>query len=254
MVENHAGSDNLLHSADCLEAFIVFKRQKNLLFMILVVCLLLLQASFYLVDQGYVKINGQAHGDEPDAEPATNVEPSILREPTESLEILGSSGTDGSEEANQSGRPNAFVAKRLPAEFLSKPMFERLVWTINFVNAVLILTATLYCLTLLFTLKVSMHGGLGGINHISRAFFLSLLMLVLLLPWQKVFGSIVTGAVFTPDEMLKSYSAKTEDMLDIVLYYLRFSGAGVLMLLLLILSQLRSLCWAKAILCRFEAI
>lgn len=292
MVENHLGSNDLLDTTDCLEAVGVFKGWKNLLFLIVVVCLLLLQASFFLVDQGYVKIAGQAYDDEANAGPKTNVEPTepigsdelatsvepnMPAEPNESLELNKTPETDGPEGASQPTGPNALAepepvlwrpqavseanpaqlqlaAKWLPADSFSWLTFGRLAWTINLVNAVLILTATLYCLTLLFSLKVSMHGRLGGINHITRAFFLSLLMLVLLLPWQKVFGSVVTGAVFTPDEMVKWYAAKTEDLLDIILYYLRFSGYGVLMLLLLILSQVRSLRWAKAILRRLEII
>jgi hypothetical protein len=108
---------------------------------------------------------------------------------------------------------------------------------------------------LLFGLKVSMHGRLGGINHISRAFFLSLLMLVLLLPWQEVFGSVVTGAMYTPAELIQWRAAdKTKDGFHTVLYYLRFSGYGALILLLLILSQWRSLRWARAILRRLEII
>lgn len=292
MVENHAGSNDLLDTTDCLEAVGVFKGWKNLLFLILVVCLLLLQASFFLVDQGYVKINGQAYADEPGTEPirspeptepigsdepTTSVEPNLPTEPDDSPKPDGTSGTGGPEEANQPSGPDALsepnptlwrprpangpgqvqlqlAAKWLPVESFSKFSFGQLAWAINLINAVLILTATLYCLTLLFSLKVSMHGRLGGINHITRAFFLSLLMLVLLLPWQKVFGSVVTGAVFTPDEIVKWYSGKSEEMLDKVLYYLRFSGYGVLMLLLLILSQIRSLRWAKAILRRLEII
>jgi hypothetical protein len=39
-----------------------------------------------------------------------------------------------------------------------------------------------------------------------------------------------------------------------VLYYLRFSGYGALIFLLLLLSQYRSLRWAKAILRRLEII
>jgi len=75
MVENHAGSNDLLDTTDCLEAVGVFKGWKNLLFLILVVCLLLLQAGFFLVDQGYVKINGQAYADEPGTEPVRSAEP-----------------------------------------------------------------------------------------------------------------------------------------------------------------------------------
>ncbi|HEC02983.1 MAG TPA: hypothetical protein ENI81_05545, partial [Phycisphaerales bacterium] len=246
MVENHAGSNDLLDTTDCLEAVGVFKGWKNLLFLIVVVCLLLLQASFFLVDQGYVETAGQASGGEANAQPTTNieltepigsdelttpVEPNAPAEPDESLEINKTPEMDSPEGANQPTGPNALaepepalwrpqpasetnpaqlrlVAKWLPPESFSWLTFGRLAWTINLVNAVLILTATLYCLTLLFSLKVSMHGRLGGINHITRAFFLSLLMLVLLLPWQKVFGSVVTGAVFTPDEMIKWHAAK----------------------------------------------
>jgi hypothetical protein len=270
------------------------------------VCLLLLQAGFFLVDRGYVRIDGVAYAEEPGAEPETGVEPNEppdvnvpadsneppepggapeMRapedanrpgEPNESPEPGGAPETAAPEDANEPAEPNdpadpdlglqppgpaqkpGMQLAALPfLEFLGNITWGQLSWTVNLVNAVLILTATLYCLTLLFSLKVSMHGRLGGINHITRAFFLSLLLLVLLLPWQKVFGSMVTGAVFTPTELKECYldrAAEAGDMLDTVLYYLRFSGYGVLMLLLLILSQIRSLRWAKAILRRLEII
>jgi len=122
------------------------------------------------------------------------------------------------------------------------------------VNAVLVLTAGLYCLTLIFSLKVSMLGRLGGINHITRAFFLSLIALVLLLPWQRVFDGIALGAMFTSDELAEWFSAKTDDIFDIALYYLRFCGYWLLVLLLFILAQIRSSRWAGAILRRLEVI
>ena len=107
---------------------------------------------------------------------------------------------------------------------------------------------------MLFSLKVSMLGRLGGINHISRAFFLSLLMLVLLLPWQIIFSNVVTGAIFTPSELLKWHFSEMDSLFDITLYYLRFSGYWLLILLLLIFSQIRSSRWAKAILRRLEVM
>ena len=107
---------------------------------------------------------------------------------------------------------------------------------------------------MLFSLKVSMLGRLGGINHISRAFFLSLLMLILLLPWQRIFGGMVPGAIFTPEELAQWSCAEAGDIFDRVIYYLRFSGYWLLVLLLLILSQIRSIRWGKAILRRLEII
>ncbi|MBN2594218.1 MAG: hypothetical protein JXA81_11985, partial [Sedimentisphaerales bacterium] len=60
MNENQAGPNNLLDTTDCLEAVGVFKGWKNFLFVIVLLCLLFLQASFLLVDLGYVEIEQQA--------------------------------------------------------------------------------------------------------------------------------------------------------------------------------------------------
>jgi hypothetical protein len=108
---------------------------------------------------------------------------------------------------------------------------------------------------MLFSLKVSLLGRLGGINHIARAFFLSLTFAVLLLPWQRFFPGVVIGAMFTPAE-LQSACAKAGDynIFATILQYLRFTGLWLLVLLLLIFSQLRSGRWAKAILRRLEVI
>ncbi|GAG92470.1 unnamed protein product, partial [marine sediment metagenome] len=111
----------------------------------------------------------------------------------------------------------------------------------------------LYCLTMLFILKVSLLGRLGGINHICRAFFLSLVMVVLLLPWQLVFKG-VPGVIFTPNELLSACAGETGGIFEDVLHYLRFTGYWVLVMLLLIFSQLRTGRWTKATLRRLEVI
>jgi hypothetical protein len=308
MNENQVSPNNLLDTTDCLEAVGVFKGWKNLFFVIVVLCLLLLQMCFLLVDTGSVDIGKQpcdaepvVVGDAPESdeghlevtgekeqdvnEPAKEVavEPNQPIEPNEPIEldepVEPNEPAEPSEpvEPNEPAEPNSapeqtepeppieLTAKAVvhkpqlaiglaPMEFLSDITSEQLAWLINFVNAVLILTATLYCLTLLFSLKVSMLGRLGGINHISRAFFLSLLMLVLLLPWQRIFGDLVVGAVYSPDELVQWCSAEADNIFDVVLYYLRFSGYPLLILILLIFSQFRSYRWAKAILRRLEII
>jgi hypothetical protein len=304
----------------------IFKGWKNFLFIIILVCLLLLQASFLLVDTGCIKVDQQAAGGEPavmsdvtgleekSAEPVTEepkeiaepaqestvetaepakaveaeqaaepekaaepeetnepekaAEPEETSEPEKVAEPVEVNEPEQAVEPNETEEPNKpaeEVSKALgqnlqraiawpPTEFLSGITFEFLSWVIRVTNAVLILAATLYCLSMLFSLKVSMLGRLGGINHISRAFFLSLLMLILLLPWQRIFGGMVPGAIYTPDELLESFSAKNGDVLHKVIYYLRFSGYWLLILLLLILSQIRSIRWGKAILRRLEII
>ncbi|MEJ2704782.1 MAG: hypothetical protein P8Z79_20290, partial [Sedimentisphaerales bacterium] len=218
MVESGSHYHDSLITTDCLKAAGVFRRWKTFALLVVAVCLALQQASFYLLDQGYVKINDQVTSDQQIA-------------------------ADQAEEGNPVLQ---FLAKWLPLDSISKITFDRLAWTLNLVNFVLILAVPIYCLTLLLGLKVSLQGRLGGIKHITRAFILSLLMLVLLLPWQKAFSGIVVGAVFTPQEMLDGYLSKTEETADSVLYYFRFGGYSLLVFLLLMLSDLGSLFWAKA--------
>jgi hypothetical protein len=314
MNENQASQNSLLDTTDCLEAVGVFKGWKNFLFVILLLCLLLLQASFLLVDTGCIKIDNQAGISEPAAtsgladldeenaepagvdvqaiiepmqesvvkakepvevvvpeqaakpeksvEPEKAAEPEEVNEPEEAVEpnevVEPNEAVEPNQPADEVSKAAEHKLQRAiawpPMEFLSGITFEYLSWVIRIVNAVLILTATLYCLSMLFSLKVSMLGRLGGINHISRAFFLSLLMLILLLPWQRIFGGMVPGAIFTPEELVQWSSAKSGDIFDTVIYYLRFSGYWLLVLLLLILSQIRSVRWGKAILRRLEII
>jgi len=301
MNEIQAGPNDLLDTTDSLEAVGVFKGWKNFFFIIIVLCLVLLQVSFWLVDRGYIQVSPSAEAAEPVAEGEfaapqitvltipveQNLAPTVPAavqpaEPVQPTKPVPSEVEETVESDKTTAEPNQVIEPNRPADpnltsrttrgekagknlqraitwpsadFLSGITAEQFAWMVRLVNAVLVLTASLYCLTLMFSLKVSMHGRLGGINHISRAFFLSLLMLVLLLPWQRVFGGVVTGAVYTPAELMSWHAAeKTGDTLAMALYYLRFSGYGVLIFLLLLLSQYRSLRWAKAILRRLEII
>jgi len=238
MDEDQAKRNNLLDTTDCLEAVGVFRGWKNFLFVITIGCLLLLQVSFWLVNTGYVKADD-------DAKCKT---PPVIAEDANQI-------TQSPEEPNQPAVP-ASQQKTSPL-FGIKVNFKCLAWFIRFLNFVLIPAAALYCLTMLFSLKISLLGRLGGINHISRAFFLSMVLFVLLLPWQRVFffTDVIAGAIYTPDELLSRYTAvKISGIFGTISYYWRFCGYSLLVLLLLIFSQFRSARWAKAILRRLEVI
>ena len=242
MNENQAKPDNLADTTDCLEAVNVFKGWKNFFFIIVILCLLLLQASFWLVDTGYVKT-----GDD-----VKSGSPAVGTEDTEEIKDAAEKVTG---EPNQPTEPLGRQVEQMQKSPFFEITFERLASVIRFVNFVLILTAILYCLTMLFSLKVSLLGRLGGINHIARAFFLSLVFVVLVLPWQRFFAGVVVGAMYTPDELLsRCAAARDYHIFDTILHYLRFTGYWLLVLLLLIFSQLSSGRWAKAILRRLEVM
>jgi len=238
MNEDQAKQNKLVETTDCLEAVGVFRGWKNFLFVIVILCLVLLQVSFWLVNTGYVKADDGVKSDKP-----TVVD--------ENKEQVGNVN-EAIEEANQPGEAGA--EKQQQAGPLFGIRFKHLAWGVRFVNFVVVLAAALYCLTILFALKVSLLGRLGGINHICRAFFLSLVIVVLLLPWQLVFGGVVAGAIYTPGELLSACGNEAGGIFEAVLHYLRFVGYWVLVMLLLTFSQHRSCRWTKATLRRLEVI
>jgi hypothetical protein len=229
MNENQAGPSSLLDTTDCLEAIGVFRGWKNFFFIIVVLCLLLLQVSFWVVNTGYI----------PAKEYPGNEAVAVGRGLSEDVGVAAEQSEPAEAEMEDS---------------LFGITFKHLAMGIRVANAILVLAGLLYCLTILLSLKISLVGRLGGMNHISRAFFLSLIMLILLLPWQRVFGGVVLGAIYSPSELVKWSSAETPHIFGIILYYLRFSGYWLLILLLLIFSQLRSGRWTKSILRRLEVI
>lgn len=247
MDEIQTKQNNLLDTTDCLEAVGVFRGWKNFFFVIALLCLIVLQVSFWLVDRGCIVPCDKAKGNK------------LVTECKKAKELKKQSVAGQAEDIKEAAERVAAEPNK-PAEepqqqagFPFGITFGHLCWTIRTVNGFLVLTTVLYCLCMLFSLKVSLIGRLGGINHISRAFFLSLIMVVLLLLGQISFGHI-PGVLYTPHELLKWHNAETTDIFSTALYYLRFSGYGLLALLLLIFSQIRSSRWTKTVLRRLEVI
>ena len=253
MDESHQKPNNLIDTTDCLEAIGVFRGWKNFSFAIAILCLLLLQASFWLVNLGYVKTDQQCTSVSAAVEAQKEGQiTKAAKQTAAKKEEIEKAAKQVASEANEPARAEEEPKKGI-AVFDIK--FGHLAWLIRFLNFVLILAALLYCLTMLFSLKVSLLGRLGGINHISRAFFLSLVFVVLLLPWQKFFGGVVSGAMYSPCELLRSCeAAQSRGILCTVFHYLRFTGYWVLVMLFLIFAHIRSTRWARAILRRLEVI
>jgi hypothetical protein len=215
----------------------VFRGWKNFFFIIAVLCLLLLQASFWCVNTGCIPAK-ECPGNE-----AVAVGGGLSEDVQDVGEAAKKVAAEQSEPAEAEMDDSWFGIT-----------FKHLAMGIRVANAILVLAGLLYCLTILLSLKISLVGRLGGMNHISRAFFLSLVMLILLLPWQRVFGGVVLGAIYSPCELVNWSSVENPGIFGIILYYLRFSGYWLLILLLLIFSQLRSGRWTKSILRRLEVI
>ena len=238
MNEGPIDQGNMIETTDCLEAVGVFRGWKNFFFLVVFICLLLAQGVFWVIDLGLIEKG-----------PAKNVSvPAEAAAPTvENAAASAVADMNDTPAAKKTG-----IAAQI--DFLGGVKSDHLDRTIELVDGVLIVGTSLYCLAMFFSLMVSLIGRLGGINHISRAFFLSLIMVVLVIPWQKVLGSSVVGVVYTPAELAEWLPNKSNSMVNTIVYYLRFSVYWFVVMLLLLMSQIRSARWTKAILRRLEII
>ena len=122
-------------------------------------------------------------------------------------------------------------------------------------NFVVLTGVVLYSLTLLMCLKISLTGRLGGINHVARAFFISLFLMVILVPWQRILPGVLVGTVWLPGELLCGGWCKAQcSGFWKFLLYVRFTGLWFVASWLLLWAQNRSVRWARATLRRLGVV
>jgi hypothetical protein len=260
MAQEQPRTSSLVDTTDCLEAVGVIRCWKNILFIIILLSMILLLGALAAVDLKWVRAEEAITMINPPAELVTaaeaneagTVEKARIREAASRISLFRKKPAEPSTPAIQpAAEPNQ------PRQVAFAVRFEltltHIISTVRLLNFILIPGALLYCLTMLFALKVSMIGRLGGINHITRAFFVSLLFVVLLLPWQVLLAPVFAGAMFTPGELLVACQAEKTRIASIS-FYLRFVGYWLLVIVLLLISQMRSMRWARATLRRLEVI
>jgi len=278
----NTGDNSIIDTTDCLEAANAFRAMKNFLFIIVFICLLILQGIFWLDWSGCIdksdcpchlsaaicpKACPQLSAAKPCSIAADEQQTALTAQQvsTDTIETQAQLATKDVTKETTEKTPTAVTDETEPAKIttpkkdsslktkLAKfiPKCRQMQWVIKSCNCVLIFASALYCLCLLITIKISIAGHLGGINHISRAFFLSLFVLVFILPWQKFFPGFVAGVIYSPAELLCPKSISPDmPWMDAFIYYLRFVVFWAFVTLLLIFAQARSMRWAKATLRR----
>jgi hypothetical protein len=235
-------NNDMVETTDSLEAVGVFRGWKNLFFIVMFLCLLLTQVAFWTVNSGLIK--------------APAISQTELGTPA--ADLSGAGGTpapapavatapaDANQAGSEKGKSTGLVARSM-----GKFDFARLAHTIAMTNGILLATAILYCLVLTAGLTISLAGRLGGINQVSRAVVLSLIVVVLLM-LQRLLGPAVPGVIWTPEELVRWLAVKNDSTWNVITFYLRFTLYWVVALVLLLLAQIRSARWSRAILRRLE--
>jgi len=270
--------NDMVDATDCLEAISVFKSMKNFLFMVAVISLLLVQGIFWLehsgsidkasapaeveaVEEAVTDITEAETGEVETAAAAAEKEvseaKSAQKEKIEASAKIAIGEPDSEAvvvpeeiaETEVNVEPKRSIIKELVYFFI--PERDRAINIVKTCNFILVVVTCSYSLALFMSIKISLAGRLGGINHISRAFFRSLFAFVFILPWQKCFPGIVSGAIYDPSELFCVENiAQDPSVYEVVAYYFRFAGLWAIVFILLILAQMRTRKWSQATLKR----
>lgn len=262
MKEENAKQDRLLEATDYLEAVGTLKAMKNLFFFIILIVLLATQSCFWLTKLNCIKLDRDAVD--------TGVQSYCplkevvgLAVQTEEVKVEKSEVSEKIEQAAKivtgteavGADANSAVATKETKPFRLKLKSWHVGLFIRICNFVLILSAFIYFLALLISLKISLIGRLGGINHITRAVFISIFAIAFLFPWQVLFNGVAAGAIYTPDELFNCLSrCSGTSVVQKTCMYLRFSGLWILTVLLFLFAQIRTVRWARTMLRRLGII
>lgn len=216
LTQNVIGAKSSTFVTDGLEVAGVLHGWKNILFVIAILGLILLQATFWLAHTRQIEFGSDAV-----------------------------SNSTAAAESSVAHHPSPIVVDRVIPFDLT---FKHVALVLGPLNIIVVLACVFYSLTILSALIVSIMGELGGLGQISRAFYLSIIMLILLLPWQAIFPPGSFGTIFTPSELARECANEASGTMEAWFFYMRFSGVWALTMLVLILTQWRTGRWTKAIL------
>ena len=150
MEENRNDPKNLIDTTDNLEAIAVMRCMKNIFFIIVIVCLVLMQAIFWAVNRGCIKTDKQAKTTESviiitETSSAGATEKAATGDTAEMEQAAKTVLADTNQQAQAQSKP---TLKFCPIRnVVAKITSEQLSLAIRMVNFVLILSAILYCLT-----------------------------------------------------------------------------------------------------------
>ncbi|MHC5083097.1 MAG: hypothetical protein ACYTET_04060 [Planctomycetota bacterium] len=278
MEQGPNNSHELIETTDSLEAVSASKSMKNFLFLILFIALLTPQLIFWLDRIGLIEKQScdtctdcvqidldesQACGIVFDWMPTYLAAETTVAQEAEKVAQQVQQAADPVQEAAAEPLPadTAPVLVDQEASEIDEELSKLRIscsfarGLVAICNYLLLTGAILYSLTILLCLKISLTGRLGGINHITRSFFLSLFLLVLLVPWQVILPKVLIGSIWLPGELLCGDWAKAEtSVFWKVLFYARFCGLWFISMWLLLWTQTRSAKWARATLRRLGVV
>ncbi|MFP3937886.1 MAG: hypothetical protein ACLFVW_06055 [Phycisphaerae bacterium] len=118
--------------------------------------------------------------------------------------------------------------------------YHALHWIMPAVKFIALVSALLLMLTLMFAVKLSLLERMGGVAGLMSAFFWSLILFALLVPWQDVLaGSFASGALYNLGELTDSKARLGDGWGNKVLFYARYAAYPVVTVLVWLVVQMK---------------
>ena len=120
-------------------------------------------------------------------------------------------------------------------------------WALPFTRIVAVVCGVLTVITIMFAAALSLIGGQGGIKGFFDAFFWSLLLLAVVLPWHMIIGgSLVAGVMYNLGELIRWSKSSIEPWAPqgisawrLIPYYARFLAYPILTLMIWVVVQVK---------------
>jgi hypothetical protein len=118
--------------------------------------------------------------------------------------------------------------------------YHALHWVLPAVKFIALASGLLLVLTLMFAVKLSLLERMGGVAGLMSAFFWSLVLFVLVVPWQDVLvDSFASGALYSLGDLVASRNQMDHQWGGTILHYARFVAYPVVTVLVWVVVQLK---------------
>ena len=230
--------DRLLWFRDAQRAYDTFAAGRNLFFVMILLSLAILIAAFWVINCGL--LDGALGEMKHDQSPSL-----VQRLGRATLIAAAVTVPDGT--AQRSGGEPGVEVMPMPEDDSDDAGNTAGVWAVltrillAVVNAILPFVVVLYAVTIWVGLQLSLTGRLGGLQHNARAFFLSLILLVLVLPWGRIVAFGTWQTLFGYHELASAYVNRPDsgDGWNLACYYGRFLLLQLVALLAVLGAQIR---------------
>lgn len=270
-------------AADYADAMLVARRAKNVLFFCLTLMLLIQLALFFVVRYvPGIKIRGEVtptpvagataspapaavpvegshpSGPESAAAPASGPAPASVPWPLPASTLPANASPSGIARSTDSQSREPKLVQQMPSWPLAY-----VVAATGYLGVILPIVLSVVLLLILLIALVGKPRNLTGISHITGAFVWSIVLLVLLFPWQSLLNGApggastlsqpasasphaelpdmkIPGVLYTWSELVRDYDFPTVPMQYAILKWSRFVAFPVLSLIILLMIQVRS--------------